>query len=152
MNSKYRKGVFVIAYATEKEKLLYLLLKRKLHWKGWEFPKGGMEKREAAISAAKRELKEETGKKPIAIRKFNIRGKYKYEKEYNNREGLSGQTYEVLFAAKVEKGGKIRIDKEEHSSYAWLEFKEAMKNLTWPNQRKCLRIVNEWLSHKGKTK
>jgi len=40
---KYRKAVFVLLYSKTKKWIEYLLLKRKLHWKGWEFPKGKIE-------------------------------------------------------------------------------------------------------------
>ena len=43
MNSKYRKIVFIVTYAKLKDKIYYLILKRKLHWKGWEFVKGGID-------------------------------------------------------------------------------------------------------------
>ena len=33
--------------------LFYLLLKRKLHWVGWEFPKGGVEEKENPFEAVK---------------------------------------------------------------------------------------------------
>lgn len=39
---KYRQAVFVVTYAEEKGKTYYLILKRRHHWKGWEFPKGGI--------------------------------------------------------------------------------------------------------------
>ena len=57
---KYRKAVFCIIYRKEKDKLLYLILKRKLHWKGWEFPKGGCEAKENLQKCIKREIKEDT--------------------------------------------------------------------------------------------
>jgi hypothetical protein len=34
---KYRKAIFIVVYAREKNKRYYLILKRKLHWKVWEF-------------------------------------------------------------------------------------------------------------------
>ena len=73
--SKYRKAVFIVVYRKEKDKILYLILKRKLHWKGWEFPKGGTEKREKLVQTLERELKEETGQSAIKIIKFNLNGK-----------------------------------------------------------------------------
>ena len=133
---KYRKGVFIVLYSKNK----YLILKRKLHWKGWEFPKGGIEKGEKIKETLLREVKEETGLKPINIKKFNISGEYKYKKELPDRDSFIGQTYS-LYSAEIKKT-KIKIDKKEHSAYKWAKYDEALKKLTWPNQRKCLRVVN----------
>ena len=67
---KYRKGIFVVVYSKTKNKIEYLILKRKLHWKGWEFPKGGKRIYETLQMAVKREVKEETGLKPLKIKSF----------------------------------------------------------------------------------
>ena len=140
---KFRKGVFIVTYRKEKDKILYLLLKRKLHWNGWEFPKGGVETFEFRKSAAKRELKEETGQFHIKIKSYRIKGKYLYNKKYPGRKGFSGQTYK-LYSAEI-KNKNIKIDKKEHSDYEWLDFNQAWKILTWPNQKMCLNIVNKTL-------
>jgi len=141
---KYRKGIFLVVYARTKKGIKYLVLKRKLHWKGWEFPKGGLKKNEHIIKGLKRELKEETGKPPLNIKKFDISGKYKYEKKLKDREEVAGQTY-ILYAVEIS-GGKIKLDKLEHSEFQWLGFEKALRKLTWPNQRKCLRITNTFLN------
>ena len=70
MKLKYRKAVFVVTYRKEKDKIKYLILKRKLHWKGWEFPKGGVNKDESLLHAVKREIKEETGQSAFNIKKY----------------------------------------------------------------------------------
>ncbi len=67
---KHRKGIFLVTYSKENGKTKYLILKRKLHWKGWEFPKGGIEPGESIKKTIKRELKEETGLKPLMIKKL----------------------------------------------------------------------------------
>ncbi len=140
---RYRKAVFIVTYRKEKDKVLYLLLKRKLHWKGYEFPKGGVEYGEELSKTVKREIKEETGKTAEDIKRYKISEKYEYPKAYQGRRGVIGQTYE-LFSAEV-KGEKVNIDRMEHSSYIWLEFKKAVKLLRWPNQKKCLTHINERL-------
>jgi 8-oxo-dGTP pyrophosphatase MutT (NUDIX family) len=146
---KYRKAVFACTYyKNTKGKFEYLILKRKKHWIGWEFPKGKIEFFETKRMAVRREVKEETGLESLNIKKFNVKGLYKYKKKLDDRPDKIGQTYH-LFAAKVEKGnGKVKFDKIEHSGYKWLPFKEAYKKLTWPNQRKCLKIVDDWLVKK----
>ncbi|MFA5174438.1 MAG: NUDIX domain-containing protein [Candidatus Pacearchaeota archaeon] len=141
MKLKYRKGVFVVIYRKEKEKLYYLLLKRKHHWKGWEFPKGGAEKNESLLETAKREAKEETGQRIFNIKKYNSFGRYKYKKKFSDRPGLMGQTY-TLFSGQT-KDKKIKFDKKEHLGYKWLEFDKAVNKLTHNNQRKSLKIVNK---------
>jgi len=106
---KYRKAVFVLLYSKTKKWIEYLLLKRKLHWKGWEFPKGKIEPGEKKVETARRELKEETGHRALRIKKFNYSGKYNYKKTLKDRPGIIGQTFS-LFAAEVKRKG----DQDDH--------------------------------------
>ena len=148
MNSKYRKAVFVVVYSIVKDKPKYLIFKRKLHWNGWEIVKGGKEKFELDKTTAKREIQEETGLKLIKLKKLKEKGQYKYKKILKDRPGIIGQTYK-LFAAELKKE-KITKNKlnPEHLDYKWVDFDEALKKLTWNNQKKCLRIVNKKLKDK----
>ncbi len=143
--TQYRKAVFILCYAIEKEVPQYLLLKRKLHWKGWEFPKGRIEKGETKIGAARRELKEETGHTALKIRNFHFSGKYKYKKILPDRPNIIGQTFS-LYGTKIKKE-KVSLDKREHSGHRWVNFNLALKMLKWPDQKKSLRIVNSWLNN-----
>jgi len=141
---KYRKGVFIVTYFLENKKPIYLILKRKLHWRGYEFPKGGVKFFEFKRCAVKRELKEETGNFPIRIKNFKIKGRYPYSKELSDRKGIYGQTF-TLFSAEIKKTKKIKIDKKEHLSFEWCSFEKALKKLTYSDQKKCLKIVNKWI-------
>ncbi|MFH1358601.1 MAG: NUDIX domain-containing protein [archaeon] len=144
----YRKSFFCVVYKKKKgfsgkEKILYLILKRKLHWKGWEFPKGGLENKEDEKKAMIREVKEETGNKPLSIKAYSVSGQYKYKQVFFDRPEIIGQSFK-LFSAELSPG-KIKVDKHEHSTYKWVSFEKAYKILTWPNQKQCLRVVNKSL-------
>ena len=140
---KFRKGVFIVTYTREKNKIYYLILKRKLHWKGWEFPKGGIDGKENLLTAIKRELKEETGHYPKKIKKYSLKGRYFYRKNISDRPNIIGQTYSLYTAEITQR--KISIDKKEHTTYRWAEYKKALQLLTNANQKKCLKIVNKEL-------
>jgi 8-oxo-dGTP pyrophosphatase MutT (NUDIX family) len=147
----YRKAVFIVVYKIDEKtkKTFYIILKRKLHWKGWEFPKGGIDDGEKSIKTALRETKEETGLKPFKIKRYSMKGKYLYTKFLKDRPKFKGQTYE-LFSAEVKQKSnqKIKLDPKEHSNYIWLPFDKAIKKLSWPNQKKCLKIVNKNINNK----
>jgi 8-oxo-dGTP pyrophosphatase MutT (NUDIX family) len=142
---KYRNGIFALAYSKTEKGIEYLLLKRKKHWIGWEFPKGGVDLFETKKMAVKREIKEETGLKMLNVKKFHLSGKYRYKKEYKDRKGLLGQKF-TLYAVEVKKG-KVIIDRKEHSGHEWTNFNKAIKKLTWESQKRCLRIVDYWLKN-----
>ena len=81
------------------------------------------------------------------IRNFKITGSFKYGKRIKDRLGIIGQKY-ILFSAEVEKR-KVNLKKNsdaEHSDFKWVNFEKALRLLTWPNQRRCLRIVNKFLN------
>lgn len=140
---RYRRAVFVVVYAKVGNKVEYLILRRKHHWKGWEFTKGGINFLELKRLTAARETMEETGLRPLKIKRFGYKGKYRYPKEFSDRPGVAGQTF-TLFAAEVKKG-RAEIDKKEHSGYKWMNFSKAVRSVRFANQKKSLKIVNKWL-------
>jgi 8-oxo-dGTP pyrophosphatase MutT (NUDIX family) len=145
---KYRKAVFCVGYAKTKKGIRYLLLKRKLHWRGWEFPKGKIEWYEVFKKGktALREFKEETGLEPKrkTLKKQVYWGKYLYKKPLKDRPGKIGQTFS-LYSVEVPYSKKIKLDKKEHAGFKWVSFKQALKLLTWKNQKDSLKIVDNWL-------
>jgi len=146
MKSKYRQIVFMVTYAEVNKEIKYLILKRRFHWRGWEFPKGGIDFPESKKEAVKREVFEETGKNALKIKEFNFHGNYLYKKKFPDRKDFIGQSYS-LYAAEV-KYGKVKLDKVEHSDYKWLSFDGAVQKVTFQNQKKSLEIVNKWLEKK----
>jgi len=146
MTSRYRQAVFVVTYSKTNEGIKYLILKRKFHWHGWEFPKGGIQEGESKRTAVTREILEETGNKALKVKRFNFYGKYDYKKKFPERKDFIGQAYS-LYAAEI-KYGKVKIDKMEHLEYVWLSFDDALKKVTFRNQKKSLEIVNKWLRKK----
>lgn len=142
-NKNYRPSVFIVVYKVVNKKRSYLILKRKLHWRGYEFPKGGIEDGENKLDAVKREVSEETGLKIKKIVNYNIGGKYNYSEKLTDRKGVVGQVYS-LYSAEVG-DGEVVIDKHEHSSYQWLDYASSLKVLSNSNQKECLILVNSSL-------
>ncbi|NCN51695.1 NUDIX domain-containing protein [archaeon] len=150
MKNKFRKAVFLVIYKIEKGKPKYIILKRKLHWIGWEFVKGGIERFETKRKAAKREGKEETGLDVFNIQKHNYKGSYIYPEIFRDRIGYFGQTFS-LYSAETKPGKKkIILDPKEHSTSKWMTYSEAMKKMIHKEKKKSLKIVNEWLKSKLK--
>jgi len=143
MKRGYRNGVFVVAYRKDNDKLLYLLLKRHKHWKGWEFCKGGVDKGETIKNCIVREIREETGQNCINVKRYSKTGKYKYNKSFPERPGLVGQTYS-LYSCEL-KREKVKVDKKEHNDYKWVNVGMAIKMLKWPNQKTCIKLVDKRL-------
>jgi|SRR3989338_212733 len=112
----------------------FLVLKRKLHWHGWEFVKGHVEK-ETARQAVLRELREETGIK-------NVKLIVKLPPEiFYHHENIHGHTSSVQKAFLVEYlGGKMKLS-FEHSTYRWVDKKTAERLLTYRSHKVFLRYA-----------
>ena len=106
----------------------------------WDFPKGHIEKSEEEKETVKREIKEETEITKISfIEGFKEKIKYFYKRE--------GQTVykEVIFYLCETKESKIKIS-FEHIGYKWLDYEEALKQLTFKNAKEILEKAHSFLS------
>ena len=131
-----RKLVAAVIYNGEK----YLILRRKLNWKGWEFVKG--EAREGLKNAILREIREETG-----IRDAKIRLKLPAEVIYSH-EDIRGHTtsMQVAFLAETNKK-KVRLSLE-HSRFRWVTAKQGMKLLKHQTHKTFLKLADDFLRKK----
>lgn len=154
----------VICYR-ENGKVYYLLLrheslKKNKRKKGhWDFPKGHLEKDETELEAAKREVAEETGLKDIEIisgfrnvikYSFKARENFTREKEIieNTAKGGDWIFKVVVFFLARSNSKEVKLS-HEHVGYVWLEYDEALKQLTFKNAKETLKRANKYLIEKG---
>ncbi len=139
-----RNIVGLIVFDGEK----FLILHRKLNWKGWEYPKGGIEEGESHEDAVKRELWEETG-----LEKYELIGKISEFEFIDKARNRKGHTYNYLLrvpsTAVVKINNEHVLDKEivlEHDDFKWCLPKEAIKLLTHKDMKISLKKA---LNHLG---
>lgn len=132
----YRKGVLGIVINRDKK---FLILYRKLHWRGWEFPKGGIIKGETKEEALLREIKEETSLDVKIICKLSCVITYNYPAVFirKTKTKYKGARQSVYLALAE---GRVKLS-EEHSRYRWVSYKEARKLLKHRTQRKALDVA-----------
>lgn len=119
----------------------FLLLHRKLNWKGWEFPKGGVENNEDYKDTIKRELFEETG-----IKKFSIVDKID---EFVFRDNVrKKESFITNYLVHVSSNSKVVLNNEhaldgkiiiEHDDFKWCFAKDAINLLTHKNQKESMK-------------
>ncbi|MFC1685751.1 NUDIX domain-containing protein [Nanoarchaeota archaeon] len=135
-----RRGVVAVVFRKDKGKNKYLLLRRKLHWKGWELLKGGCKAGERKNTSLLREVKEEIGVKELIFEETKYINKFKYQKEYvkdhRKYSGVRNSAYVVEIFTK-----KIKFDNKEHSGFKWAGKKETLKLLTWDDQKEIFRKI-----------
>ncbi|MBI4176980.1 MAG: NUDIX domain-containing protein [Candidatus Aenigmarchaeota archaeon] len=135
---KVRRVAIGVVFRKSADGVEFLLLKRKR--KGWELPKGGIEKGETAKRAALREVREETGLTLLKIvKRINEKIIYNYPKEYAARHGYTGTEQKAFLIESL--GGPVRVEKRSFSGFAWLDAKNALRRLKWDNQRNLLHRI-----------
>lgn len=112
-----------------------------LHYQGghWSFPKGKLEKRERPLETARRETKEETGIDIEFVPGF------KQEVKYFFRRGKETVDKKVDFYLAKALSTQIELS-FEHIGYRWLKADDAIKQLTFENDREILEKAEEYLN------
>jgi len=129
-----RRGVAAIVFRKEGRVNKYLVLKRTLNWKGWEILKGGCKSKENLDNCLIREVKEEIGADQFLFEKTRFVNQFKYSKEFlKDKRKFKGAKHQVYLVEIFSK--KIKLDKKEHSGFKWLGKRDAIKILTWDNQK-----------------
>ena len=122
----------------------------------WDFPKGHLEKSETPEEAAKREIVEETGLRAITLLPgFKEHIKYwlwPYNFGPQRHSGSRSKQHRILkivtfFVARARSRG-VKLS-WEHTGYAWLPFKDALRLVTYKNAKEVLKKAEIFLSQQG---
>ena len=118
-----------------------------LHYEAghWDFVKGNVEVGEGEKETVLRELQEETG---IVDAQF-IEG-FKEKIEYFYRRQGATIHKQVIFFLMETHTEKVQIS-FEHVGYTWLNYEQAMEQLTFKNAKDVLQKAQTFLSAQGKT-
>lgn len=108
----------------------------------WGFPKGHAEAGETELETAKRELCEETGLCQIkALPNFRYVQNYSYAK---NEKIINREV--VFFVGLVDTTTEnLSLQKAEVQAGQWLNYKKALQQLTYKENHKMLKAVQEFL-------
>lgn len=116
----------------------YLLIKNRRSGH-WGFPKGHVEPGEDDFQAALRETSEE-----VRINQMQIIPGFRTVVRYTfPRNNQLVKKEVVLFLARTEEEGEPF--REEVEEIVWLPYPEALRRITFPEQRDALRQAEAWL-------
>lgn len=132
-----RSAGIILFYSPPAGGRRYLLLDYGRHW---DYPKGHLEPGEDDLSAALRELREETG-----IEDAHLVPGFTRQIEYYFRTRQHGLIHKhVTFFAARTQTTDIQLSRE-HVGYAFLPFAEARTRLTYPSARTLLDDLDRFL-------
>jgi 8-oxo-dGTP pyrophosphatase MutT (NUDIX family) len=121
----------------------YLLLDYGRHW---DYPKGHLEDDEDDDTAARRELREETG-----ISRITLLPDFKHEITYLFRSSRKGVVHKTVafFCGRLDPDEETVTLSHEHVGYAWELYDAAMQRLTFENARGVLRAAEAVLRERS---
>jgi len=123
------------------EEIKYLLIQYK--WGHWEFPRGLIEKGESLEETARRQIKEEVGIEDI---KF-IPGFKEWIKFFFKVKGKNIMKIATFLLAETETE-EVKLS-YEHKDYLWLNYEEALRQLTFKDSKEILKKANDFLSRES---
>jgi dATP pyrophosphohydrolase len=125
----------------------YLMLKRiKSRGGVWQGVTGAPENNETLAEGAKRELYEETSYRSFTLIKTDVSYIIPMEDRWKDiyPEGTK-EIPEYLFIAKIDESGPPQIDPIEHDDWKWCSYEEAIRLLSWENNKRALDYVYTFL-------
>ena len=133
-------SVGVVIFRKENSERKYLLIK---YTSGhWEFSRGGIEEGEPEIETAKREAAEEVGITDLEfVDNFREKSFWSYKKD----EQLINKKVTFYLAKTRTKEVKLSY---EHTDHRWLEFKDALDQLTFRDAKEILKKAESLLNKK----
>ncbi len=135
-----KKLIDVYVYRLEEGEprfLLFLRSSAKIYAHQWRMVGGKVKEGEAYWEAALRELKEETSVTPKAF--------WTIPSVNTFYEAKSDQIHQIpAFAAEFDPDDKPVLN-EEHTEYRWISVEELDSYLSWPEQKRLIRLTESIL-------
>ena len=103
----------------------------------WHCVHGKINQNEKAWQTALRELKEETGLKPLSMWTVDIMSSF-YEAEQDR------VNFVPVFAVEVALGSEPALS-EEHCDYKWLNVEEAAEKVAWQTHSQSILTINKMM-------
>jgi bis(5'-nucleosidyl)-tetraphosphatase len=138
MPAKSERSAGVLVYRLDDEGEPHFLLLD--YGRYWDYPKGHVEKGEDDLTAAKRELREETG-----IEDVTLDGSFRHDMSYffrDKRKGLIRKTV-VFFLGST--GAQVVAVSDEHVAAEFLPYDRALERVTYANAKTALRAAKAHL-------
>ena len=148
-NLPYRKGVGMMVFNDDKK----IFVGRRIdNQKAWQMPQGGVDENEGCLSAAKRELYEETG-----IQSIRIIEKSKEKYTYDLPEYLLGKIWKGKYKGQKQRWFLIKFlgpDSEinlnqkcaEFNEWKWVDIDELSKLIVPFKKELYLSVIKEFQS------
>lgn len=134
-----RSAGFVVYHLLPGGSHEYLLLNYGRHW---DFAKGHVEKGEDDLTAATRELREETGIADVVpLAGFQRQVRYFFR---DRKKGLIQKTV-VFFLGRTQAQASDIVISHEHEGFEFLPFDAAIRRITFPTAKQVLRHAEEAL-------
>lgn len=139
MKVQVSAGVIVYKIDENKEREYLLLLYPRGYW---DFAKGHLEGQEDKLTAAIRELKEETNLKASILDNFE----YALEYFFKDNKNRLVHKYVTLFLGEALTDNVILS--QEHLNYQWLNFDQAINKLNFDNAKVALSKAEDFLKNR----
>jgi bis(5'-nucleosidyl)-tetraphosphatase len=126
-----------VIFRSEAGKILYLLL----HYEEghWGSSKGHRENKETTQETALREIREETG-----ITQIRFLEGFKEEVSYAFQGPSGPLNKSVVFLLAETPVSAVRLS-DEHIDYGWLAYEEALKKITYADEKAVLQKAQRYL-------